>query len=1164
MKRILTSWWTVSILTTVLLILLFAVGLPLFVGFLKPWYIRLAVALLFVAIWGLWFFLRRRKAKKRNAELEKQLEQQDKGAEEAGVVAKRMKDALKKLREATGKQRNYLYTRPWYVIIGPPGAGKTTAMVNSGLRFPFSDKAANATAGTRNLDFWFADEAVLVDTAGRYTTQDSQADVDASGWTSLLELLRKSRPFEPVNGVFVAIPADDLLRGDVREIDRHAVIIRQRLHEIRSKLEVKLPVYLLLTKSDLISGFPEYFADLDVDGRRAVFGHTFDRQGALLDSDMLMRAFDRMTNEIAARQPKRLQEEPDIRRRSVILGFPSQLHELRAPLHRLIEGAFLKEERPSGELRGFYLTSGTQDGASLDRIINTVAQSYAMDAGPAQTSEGRTFFLNRLLQDVVFKEAGLPIADASATKRQRNMMIGICSGIAVATLATMAAWTVSFINNRGFQAETATAAIEIEQEMQRSQLDLLRVSDTDTPLPGVLDVLDRLRALPEGYDARQEGGPPLLMRFGLFQSDLSKRNVEAYRTGLRRILLPRVMLELEERLRSDMSDPFSIYDPLKTYLMLGGHHPQGEVNTDAVTNTMLTHWAQRKFPGAENAPLRDNLARHLAALTEDENLQSSWANNEAPLDALLVDAARGQLATLSPADRAYAILKQQSLNPEKDIRLSNELQPGEAAAFADPQLVLDTTVPYFFTREGFTLAYGAGLATIPSKVEDELWVLGEGGDTDGIRRELGNLTSGISKRYASDYIAAWENVIAAMRPGDYFNDEQAYRAFTRAPSPLKKVLSKLRENTTFDGGAEGEIGKIAERAVDNNRIGRIASDIGGAAAERGMSADNEITLHFREIHNFVGDGEGEAPVDEYVSLVRDALKAVLVSGSDGLSDGSSASRLAEAMAPLSQAALEVPALLTGFAEQVAEGGSSARISSLQTEVGEAWVSNVRPACTSIIDAKYPFDPQSTADAGITETREVFGTNGTLDRFVKDRVDQYLDREGEYWDWRDDTEIARGFSPASPGAFQKASTLSSLFNEGLPLEIALAGKGAEVSRVEFSSGGLTMVFDEADPDQGQSLVWTLGGGLARTTELKIYSQGEEEGAREEVIWRQQNEGPWSLFRMFDRADARNRAEGLVQMTFNPGPSNATFLVAFPPRFNPFGGGGVWSINCPEVL
>jgi type VI secretion system protein ImpL len=92
-------------------------------------------------------------------------------AEEA-VLGQRMRDALAQLKSQTGGQRNYLYQRPWYVIIGPPGAGKTTALAHSGLRFPWSDTAVKGIGGTRNLDFWFADEAVFVDTAGRYTTQD--------------------------------------------------------------------------------------------------------------------------------------------------------------------------------------------------------------------------------------------------------------------------------------------------------------------------------------------------------------------------------------------------------------------------------------------------------------------------------------------------------------------------------------------------------------------------------------------------------------------------------------------------------------------------------------------------------------------------------------------------------------------------------------------------------------------------------------------------------------------------------------------------------------------------------------------------------------------------------------------------------------------------------
>ena len=42
-----------------------------------------------------------------------------------------MSEAIATLKR-TGKRRNFLYELPWYIIIGPPGAGKTTALVNSG------------------------------------------------------------------------------------------------------------------------------------------------------------------------------------------------------------------------------------------------------------------------------------------------------------------------------------------------------------------------------------------------------------------------------------------------------------------------------------------------------------------------------------------------------------------------------------------------------------------------------------------------------------------------------------------------------------------------------------------------------------------------------------------------------------------------------------------------------------------------------------------------------------------------------------------------------------------------------------------------------------------------------------------------------------------------
>ena len=126
--------------------------------------------------------------------------------------ATRLTTALDLLKKSLGS-RGYLYEQPWYAIIGPPGAGKTTALLNAGLRFPLAEQmgqgAIAGIGGTRLCDWWFTEDAVLIDTAGRYTTQDSNAAVDRAGWDAFLDLLKETRPRQPLNGLLVAFPLSD-------------------------------------------------------------------------------------------------------------------------------------------------------------------------------------------------------------------------------------------------------------------------------------------------------------------------------------------------------------------------------------------------------------------------------------------------------------------------------------------------------------------------------------------------------------------------------------------------------------------------------------------------------------------------------------------------------------------------------------------------------------------------------------------------------------------------------------------------------------------------------------------------------------------------------------------------------------------------------------------
>ena len=229
---------------------------------LEPVWLRAAIIGVVVAIAVVYYgvrFWQRRKAQKA---LEAAIASAGDDDSDANVLEAGMNEAIATLKRSSGR-RNFLYEIPWYIVIGPPGAGKTTALVNSGLKFPLAGSGqaqpVAGVGGTRNCDWWFTDEAVLIDTAGRYTTQDSNAQSDKKSWLAFLSLLKKHRTRQPINGVILAISLADLMAHAGQEPDAHVIEIRSRLQEIHEVLKIQFPVYVLFTKADLVSGFMEYF-----------------------------------------------------------------------------------------------------------------------------------------------------------------------------------------------------------------------------------------------------------------------------------------------------------------------------------------------------------------------------------------------------------------------------------------------------------------------------------------------------------------------------------------------------------------------------------------------------------------------------------------------------------------------------------------------------------------------------------------------------------------------------------------------------------------------------------------------------------------------------------------------------------------------------------------
>ena len=145
MKNVLRWLISPAVIGTLGLLLLSALvwwALPLIrVGGSHPFdglWTRLIILLVLWGAWIGWLVWAAGRRKRTHGALVKGLSAGSTATQrEAEILAQRFDEAMVKLRANSGrslfKPGSYLYELPWYMFIGAPGAGKTTALMNSGL-----------------------------------------------------------------------------------------------------------------------------------------------------------------------------------------------------------------------------------------------------------------------------------------------------------------------------------------------------------------------------------------------------------------------------------------------------------------------------------------------------------------------------------------------------------------------------------------------------------------------------------------------------------------------------------------------------------------------------------------------------------------------------------------------------------------------------------------------------------------------------------------------------------------------------------------------------------------------------------------------------------------------------------------------------------------------
>ena len=1048
----------------------------------------------------------------------KQSKAEERPSADALQLRERFEEATAMLKQ---KRRggHSLYELPWYVIIGAPGSGKTTALVNSGLHFPLEQRsgrgALRGVGGTRNCDWWFTDEAVFLDTAGRFTTQDSDAGSDAAGWLEFLSLLRKYRTRRPINGVILTVSAQDLMTQHPDARETYVAAARRRLNELNRELRIQLPVYVMVTKCDLVSGFTEYFDDLTQEGRAQVWGVTFPYEQTVKgDAPRAYPAeFDALIAQLNARLFARLEEDRDPVRGTKMFGFPQQMAALRDLLGQFVTDVFASTRFDQQQvlLRGVYFTSGTQEGTPIDRLLGAIGRRFAVtpDAVVSAGSRGKAYFIERFLKQVLLAESGLAGVNRRFEVKKAAGQLAAYAAMAIFLVVAVLLLSISYVRNRAYIGQIGGDVAKLAQ---------VPPIGAAAALESILPRLDAMRAVSDSAN-RYADGAPWGMRWGLFQGNsLGNAARDAYMRELDGALLPQVAARIKERLVDYVPEPEKLYEYLKAYLMLG--EPE-HLNKDQLKFIADLEWKSLDSADTEAGAA---LSQHFGNLLQYEDRL-----RPIELDQSLVAQAR---STIRQASIGGLIYRQVRLAYASDtsrvLRLDEKAGVGaERVLRRRSGLSLKQPVPSIYTKPVFAEITTRGAADLVKQITADQWVWGEGGaprvGSTAIATEFNDL-------YEKDYTAFWDGVVKDIQPvsmGTLQNTKDVLGILAGPTSPLRGLLKTIDEQTYLVKPPD-PAAKPGIVSTFDNVFNRGKQAIGLSTVPPGT----KVTAHFAEIHRLVSADNGAAPIDgviDKLKQVQQRLEPVGPAvGGTNPTDPAAINNVGELVNSLKREATALPPSVEAFVTEVANGTNGVIRRGVSGTLETRYREDVVRECREVVQDRYPFVAASTVDVPLADFGRVFGYGGVFDRFFKSELEPLVDTSRSPWTWRNDASgVSVGPSPAMLRQFESAKDIREMFfrpggqESEVRFRLTPTELDADVTRFLLELDGQNVEYRHG-PERSVPVTWPgqSAGPAAVTFEMRA-------GGRPNAAF----QGAWAWFRLLDSARVAPETEVRSQLTFS---------------------------------
>lgn|GEM_PF-4504926 len=698
---------------------------------------------------------------------------------DSGIVLKQeFRAAVKKLKKTRlgGKKGAAMKSLPWYLVVGPGDGGKTTALVQLGLEsLGGRVDAIDKVEPTPLCEWWYSDTALFLDTAGRYGSDASEE----KEWKSLLRFVRKYRRDRPLNGIVVALNLAEVLISDEEKKAQLAKVLRNRIDQAVSETGLALPVYILFTKCDRLTGFNDYFGDLKAEGRDEILGFTFGLELGKEDIEKsLDMEFKHLNEELRTRGLRRLagtkwgQFLPTLQ---FPLQFESASLYLKPFVNQIFAPSTFQEAPP---LRGVYFCSGAQTGYQLQGLAQAALgiTEYPMQPEP-QPETGHAFFMNELVEEVIVPDQYVAKASNDRTRRRQLMLSAFLIFSMVCSAFLLGVGLVTFTNNYSLVSSTVDMA------------KVARTYQPDDP-KAVLEnfkLLERYGKRLDALEHARKEGPAWSLGFGYYQGGHLKRQAEAiYGFYLMRSFvnaaggeMNATLADISEAATLDRNrDPGLEYNLLKTYLMVT--NPK-YINAKFGAKVLVPQWQKRLHPEvAPEVALLTGLAERYLRLRKADPENISWL----PREDKLVEKARIALEERDVEYRRFVAEGNKQLAPFSVVRTL----PAIVAQSVESKVL----VPGIYSHRGWKEHIRDRIS--PKALKDagwEPWVMSEEGG-------MPDLANRLCSRYFHEYTVHWEKFLGGLGVARAKNIDAALRVLDRLtgePSPHRSLFGAVLENT---------------------------------------------------------------------------------------------------------------------------------------------------------------------------------------------------------------------------------------------------------------------------------------------------------------------------------------------------------------------------------